>query len=83
MEELKFNCVCPKCTKKFVSNNGADYDGEAFCFDCIAKNKEIAAKVDAIIAQKRAKADKPKVLGFDYEKVRNCKNKNVVHFMNI
>ena len=81
-----FNCVCPKCGKKFVSDNGSDYDGEAFCPECIIKNKEIAAKVDAQIAKNRAKGKKVSTGAFSvdkYSKIRDCKNKNVMHFMNI
>lgn len=54
MDTLKsIDCVCIKCSSKFVSQDQADFDGDAFCPGCKAKNKEIAAKIDAQIALRR------------------------------
>ena len=49
-----FNCVCIKCKASFVSTDESDYDGEAFCSVCKEKNKEIASKIDTMIANRRS-----------------------------
>ena len=66
-----YNCKCIKCSKAFASENESDYDGEAFCPECIVKNKEIALKIDEQIKIKRSlNKDKPKIdKGFDAREV--------------
>lgn len=78
---MNYNCICLKCKNSFTSDNEADFDGEAFCPKCTANNKEIAAKVDAIIAQKRTVV-KPKVEIYDLTAIRNSK-KSVNNYINI
>lgn len=78
-----YNCGCIKCKKSFISHDTGDYDGESFCPECRKRNQEIAAKVDAIITNKRKnEPNKPKVSMFDYEKIRKAK-KGSTTYLNI
>lgn len=73
-----FNCKCIKCSNSFVSEDTADFDGEGFCEPCKLLNKEIAAKVDAQLAAKRA--NKPTVELINPYVENRKKNKSVVHY---
>lgn len=76
-----FQCKCIKCGVCFNSEDECDYDGEAFCPECIEKNKLVAAKVDAIIANRReARKGKATIPMFDY---KNIKKGGKVNYMNI
>ena len=79
---MPYNCSCPKCQKSFVSDDDADYDGEAFCSECKESNKKIAAKIDEMIANRRANRQ-PKNNVNVYEELRKDKNKRKVHYLNL
>ena len=84
MSEI-FDCNCVKCGNSFKSEDAADFDGQAFCSVCKEKNKEVAAKVDAIIAARRAnKGDRETVN--PYLDIRNNpkkRNKSTINYMNV
>jgi len=68
---MSYNCKCIKCNASFTSENESDYDGEAFCPKCIIKNKEIAAKIDEqIINRRKLNANKPRIdSGYDVKEI--------------
>lgn len=55
---MSYSCVCLKCKQSYSSDDDADFDGEGFCESCKEANKEIAAKVDEMVANRRASKDK-------------------------
>ena len=81
MAENNFSCVCLKCKVSFLSTEEADADGEAFCSSCKEKNKEIAQKIDAMIATRRANRAPANPVNV-YHEIRK-KPKGSVAWMNI
>ena len=82
---MTFKCVCIKCRENFVSEDKADFDGNAFCPPCVEKNKEVAAKVDAMIAAKRVNRPQKEIINPYAEMRSNPKTRNSrrVQYMNV
>mgnify|MGYP003394797357 CR=1 FL=1 len=79
---MAINCVCIKCNVSFVSNDQADFDGEAFCESCKEKNKEIAKRVDEMITAKRASKETVNI-GNVYQELRKEKNRKKIPYLNL
>lgn len=78
----EFKCVCIKCKNEFVSQDQADFDGQAFCEACKLANKKIAEDIDKQIAAKRANrpiVNRPNI----YQEARNKNRKGLIHYMNV
>lgn len=78
-----FSLICIKCKKNFLTEDKAAEDGQEFCEVCKEKNKEIAAKIDAQIAQRRK--DRPEIIN-PYAEIRSNpkkKNKRTIQYMNV
>jgi len=58
-EKKEYKCVCFRCKAEFVSEDVNDTFGDGECKDCETKSKEIASKVDAIIAERRKNRPAP------------------------
>ena len=78
---MSYQIVCLKCNQAFVSEDEADADGEGFCATCKENSREIAEKVDAILAVKKANKMKDPIHNV-YEDVRK-KRKGSLTYMNI
>ena len=73
------DCVCIKCKQSFSSDDEAAFDGEEFCLACKEANKEIAKKIDAQIAVRRANRQPANPVNV-YAEARKKKKGTVTYF---
>lgn len=78
---MSYNITCLKCKTNFVSEDEGDADGEAYCPSCKEANKEIAKKVDEMIANRRASKQTANGVNVYHEMLK--KPKGSVTYMNL
>ena len=48
------DCVCLKCSEKYLSNDVSDIEGDGYCPSCTEEKKAIASEVDKKFANRPA-----------------------------
>ena len=76
---MSYLVKCIRCHTSFNSNDEADFDGVGFCPTCKEGNKEIAKRVDAVMAIRMANKPQKEFIN-PYTEVLNKKKGSVTYF---